>query len=163
MARRSYGEYMADVFANPMVERFQKRKVRRGLLLTEWLLYLAIISTCLAIPEAWWLWGPLCLALFPVFSCVNMSVRGVTDSPLGNLDEWQAQQRLKAYHDAFWIGLILAFGSGFALYHLWHSGVYTQATVFAMAPILGVIWGGLVGIPSNLLAWRLPDESAEEA
>ena len=162
MPRRSYGEFMSQVFSQPVVERFQTRKRRRTMVTLVVLNYSAITLVCLFAPAWWWLWVPLYCCLFPLFSFINMSVRGVTEIPLSHLDEWQAHLRLNAYHDAYRLGLIFALAGATGLYYLYCSGWYGGPANIVFAPLMGVLSGILIGLPSKILAWQLQDENPEE-
>ncbi|MEM6513356.1 MAG: hypothetical protein AAF660_10105 [Pseudomonadota bacterium] len=164
MEKRSYGQYMADTFSNPMVEHFQARSTRRLLvaaMLTWTVTQIALVTW---LPTAWWAWGPLTLLFFPMASMINMSTRGTTEIPLSHLDDRLARLRLKAFHDAYYIGIAIALASG-----IWTMALYSGLSeanspvyIARFSAVGAVICGGLAGLPAGLLAWRLPDETADE-
>lgn len=164
MEKRSYGQVMADTFSSPMVERFQARSIRRLLVLTMLTLTAVEIALVTWVPALWWVYCPLVLAFFPLASMINMSVRGVTEIPLSHLDDRLAQLRMKAFHDAYYLGALLALIAGIWSTTLFNSLSGTGAVLAGLR--LGVagafIVGGLVGLPAIMLAWRLPDELADE-
>jgi len=148
-----YGRTMSRVFSAPMVGRFQRRGLRRALVVGMLVTLAGLIGAPLA-GDLWWTMVPFAVAFFPLAGCINMSVRGVTEIPLSSLDERMAEQRMRAFHDAYYLGVILAVGGGFALAALMDRGL----PVLGLAMALG---GGLFGIPAMVLAWRLPDEPRE--
>ncbi|MEM1175822.1 MAG: hypothetical protein AAGA33_03160 [Pseudomonadota bacterium] len=164
MEKRSYGQFMSDTFSNPMVERFQARSTRRLLvtvMLTWTVVQIALVSW---MPDAWWAWGPMLLLFFPMASMINMSVRGVTEIPLSHLDDRLAQMRMKAFHDAYYLGVVLALVGG-----IWTAVLYgglseaeSKIAILRFSAVGALIFGGLAGLPAGLLALRLPDESADE-
>ena len=152
---QGYGAFLRQTFDHPMVERFQKSKTRRILVLLMCAWYLIVNVMACSFPGAIWVWGLLFLAFFPLASAINMSVRGVTEIPFKDLDDRQANLKSRAYMNAYWLGICLAIIFGFAV-----------ATVgFADLHILPFLAGGaglLVGLPAMLLAWKLPDETDDE-
>ena len=165
MEKRSYGQVMADTFSSPIVERFQVRSTRRRLVLAMLALTAVEIALVTWMPDLWWVYCPLVLAFFPLASMINMSVRGVTEIPLSHLDDRLAQLRMKAFHDAYYVGVLLALIAGVWSTTLLHS-IAGSGEVFLSALRFGVagafIVGGVVGLPAMMLAWRLPDEQADE-
>ena len=164
MEKRSYGQVMSDTFSSPMVERFQARSTRRRLVLA--MLALTAIEVALVTwtPNLWWVYCPLVLGFFPLASMINMSVRGVTEIPLSHLDDRLAQLRMKAFHDAYYVGALLALVAGNWSTTLFNSLSGTDAVIAGLRfGVAGAfIVGGLVGLPAMMLAWRLPDEPADE-
>lgn len=151
-----YASYMKDIFENPMVERFQKRKTRRLLVTGMFTWFLVTNVVAFTFPNWIWVWGALFLGFFPLASMINMSVRGVTEIPLAVLDERQAELKSKAYLSAYYLGIVLALILGFALAKLMTSGPH-------VLPLMGGGVGMLFGLPAMMLAWRLPDEVDSEA
>ncbi len=164
MEKRSYGQYMSDTFSSPMVEHFQTRSTRRRLVLAMLTLTAIQIAMVTWMPAFWWVYCPLVLAFFPLASMINMSVRGVTEIPLAHLDDRLAQLRMKAFHDAYYLGALLALLAGIWATTLFNSlsgtGPVLAGLRFGVAGAF--ICGGLIGLPATMLAWRLPDEPADE-
>ncbi len=165
MEKRSYGQFMSDTFASPVVERFQARSTRRLLVVAMLSWAAAEIALVTLLPTAWWAWGPLLLLFFPLASMINMSVRGVTEIPLSHLDDRLAQLRMKAFHDAYYLGIGLAFIAGLWVFFLFNgiTGPEDSSGIYVLGPAGALICGGLIGLPAMMLSWRLPDESADEA
>jgi hypothetical protein len=152
-----YGNLMVRTFSTPIVERFQTRIRRRILTVLKLANCLGIAAICWFWPSAWWVLGPLFMLEFLTASLLNMSVRGITEIPLNHLDDRQAQQRMKAFHDSYRIGVPVAVLTGIGLVRMFSTDGIVAPFLF-----LGAIAGGVSIIPAMLLAWRLPDESDEE-
>ncbi len=162
MEKRSYGDIMSEVFQSPLVEKFQTRVRRRSLVISMGLWMAGITALCLLLPQAWWLWGPLFLLFFPLASMINMSVRGVTEIPISHLDDRLAQLRARAFHDAYYIGVVLALIGGIVLQEYLFATVGESRPLLSIVPIGGMLGGFLFGLPAVMLAWRLPDEPEHE-
>lgn len=148
----AYGRYMKKTFSIPMVEKFQSRSIRR-LLVLAMLANTALIVSLPLLTGIDWLGIPFFLAIFPLASMLNMSVRGVTEIPLSSLDEHQAQLRLFSFHMAYYPAIALALLAGIFGPHL------IETLPAPVAVCLGGVAGAtLLGLPALLLAWRLPDE-----
>ncbi len=164
MEKRSYGQFMSDTFSSPLVERFQARSTRRRLVavMLTWTVVQIVLVTWM--PTAWWAWGPLLLLFFPMASMINMSVRGVTEIPLSHLDDRLAQMRMKAFHDAYYVGIVLALIAGIWTAVLFSElrGADSPVYIFRFSAVGAIVFGGLIGLPAGLLALRLPDESSDE-
>lgn len=150
-----YGAYMKRIFDNPMVERFQKRKTRRSLVMAMLGWYIAINLVAFNFPYLVWVWGLMFLGFFPLMSMLNMSVRGITEIPLKSLDERQGQLKSKAYLQAYIVGVVAAGLLGYAIAQIGTDG-------FHAVPMFAGGMGIIVGLPTMLLAWNLPDELDEE-
>lgn len=149
------GTDLATLFQRPMVERFQTRS-RRRLLVVGFLVYLAALAI---VPMAFNS-GLLAVVLFvgslPLAGLLNMSVRGVTEIPTRDLDERQVQLRNGGYRDAYWLGVALAFVIGLGMPPGAEHGLAGIGIIIAAVEIV-------LGLPAMVLAWRLPNEAAEEA
>jgi len=164
MSKRSYGAFLAEVFDNPMVERFQRRRLRRALVVAMLVFVVLELAVCVFAPTAWWLWGPLLLVFFPLASMINMATRGVTEIPIQHLDDRLAELRLRAFHDACYLAIAVALLAGMWILSVF-NGIETSETdpqTYVLAAIGAVTFGVLAGLPALLLAWRLPSESADE-
>lgn len=155
-AGSAYGRFMKRTFSHPMVERFQTRRVRR-LVVLAMVANTALIVGLPLLTGIDWLGIPFFLAIFPLASMLNMSVRGVTEIPLSSLDELQAQLRLRSFSMAYYPAI------GFALL----AGIFGPQLIEPLpaevvACIAGVAGATLLGLPAMLLAWRLPDEDAPD-
>ena len=162
MGKRSYGDIMSEVFESPLVERFQTRMRRRTLVLIMLAWMVGLTAICLLLPDAWWLWGPLFLLFFPLASMINMSVRGVTEIPISYLDDRLAQLRARAFHDAYYVGVVLALLGGITAQEFLFSAAGDTRPFLSIVPIGGMLGGFLFGLPAVMLAWRLPDEPEQE-
>ena len=151
-SEKGYAALMKRTFENPMVERFQKRKTRRILVVLMCCWYIGINVIAFSFPAAVWAWGVLFLGFFPLVSMINMSVRGVTEIPLNALDGRQADLKSRAYLNAYGLGVCLAVVFGYFLAKLIADGAFSL-------PFFAGGAGILVGLPAMLLAWRLPDET----
>jgi len=153
---KGYASFMKRTFDNPMVERFQKTKTRRLLVLLMCAWYIVINLIAFNFPSAIWAWGVMFLGFFPLASAINMSVRGITEIPLKALDDRQAQLKSRAYLNAYWVGVCLAVIFGYLVAKVGFGDLHTL-------PFFAGGVGMLIGLPAMLLAWRLPDETDAES
>ncbi len=155
-ADSAYGRFMKRTFSHPMVERFQTRRVRR-LIVIAMVANTALIVGLPLLTGIDWLGIPFFLAIFPLMSMLNMSVRGVTEIPLSSLDERQAQLRLFSFSMAYYPAIAFAVLAG--MFGPQMIGTLPAQVAVCLA---GVAGGTLLGLPAMLLAWRLPDEDGPE-
>lgn len=151
---KSFSDVQVRAFDKPVVERLQKRSTRFAIVLWFGMASAATIAAALLAPSQGWLWGGLFLLLFPAAMMLNMAVRGITEIPINRLDERFAQLRARSYHDAYRIGVAIAFLGGMGLMFL----LVQPGSNWSLAAIGGVIGGLLMGLPAIILALRLPDE-----
>ncbi|GGX60442.1 hypothetical protein GCM10011309_07850 [Litorimonas cladophorae] len=147
----AYAQTLKTTFNSPMVEKFQKRKIRRLLVLglVGWFIVTNLVA--FNFPHLIWAWGILFLGFFPLVSMINMSVRGVTEIPLGALDERQGQVKSKAFLGSYVQGVSLAGILGFMIARVGGDGPHTL-------PMIAGGIGIVICLPAMLLAWNLPDE-----
>ncbi len=153
-SEKGYAGLMKRTFENPMVERFQKRKTRRMLVVLMLSWYIVVNFIAFSFPTTIWAWGLLFLGFFPLASMINMSVRGVTEIPIKALDDRQAHLKSQAYLHAYGFGITLAVVFGYFLAKLIADGLGLHSLPFFAGGA-----GILIGLPAMLLAWRLPDET----
>lgn len=149
-----YAAYLSGIFDQPIVDRFQRRPVRRALVACM-IVNLAALSALPVIIGAAWVAAPFFLAFFPLASAINMSVRGLTEIPRAALDERQAALSDKAFRNAYFLMAPIAAAAGAAL-------VAFRGADFELVGLGAAAAGAIFGLPAMTLAWSLPDERVDD-
>lgn len=157
--RKAFQNYLAEIFKDPTVDKFQTRNRRRALSvgLVLWLMVTAFCMTLIGQDLVW-----------PVFVCAvimvylmgmhNMSTRGVFELSDEHLDEFQIQSRNQAYKVSFGYSLIWLLLLSVAVLGLEPS----RDTRFLLVGLFFFAFTSGLSAPRLVYAWTAPDESEED-
>jgi hypothetical protein len=116
-------------------------------------LYVTVLA---ALPVVGWLIGqlwvvPLLLIPYAVGSLLlAVTTQGLLNRPLKSLDERQLHQRRSLFREPYATGASLGLVGGLVL------AVATRADDALMMGLLLTVFGLVYGLPSMVLAWRMP-------
>jgi hypothetical protein len=122
-------------------------------------LYLTMLA---ALPVVGWLTGPLWVApllLIPYAVgslLLAVTTQGLMDRPLRSLDERQLHLRRSLFREPYATGASLGLAGGIVV------ALATRADDALMMGLLLAVFGLVYGLPSMVLAWRMPADLTED-
>jgi hypothetical protein len=122
-------------------------------------LYLLVLA---ALPVVGWLAGQLWVALLLLIPyavgslLLAVATRGLLDRPLRSLDERQLHLRRSQFREPYTTGATLGLAGGLVV------AVATLADDALTMGLLLAVFGLVYGIPSMVLAWRMPADLADD-
>lgn len=139
------------LYSDPAFEVFRSRRPRRGLVG-------ALLLVLAAFPVVGWVtdqtWAVM-LVLIPFAAAsllVGAATQGLLDHPLGSLDERQVHVRRTIFREPYMTGAALGLAGGLTI------AVATRVDEGLGMGLVLVALGVVMGVPSMVLAWTMPDE-----
>jgi hypothetical protein len=140
---------------SPVTAPFRSRAGRHRLVG----LYLMVLA---ALPVVAWLTGQLWVALLMLIPyavgslLLGITTQGLLDRPLRSLDERQVYLRRSLFHEPYATGASLGLIGGLVV------AVATLADEALMMGLIVAVLGLLYGMPSIVLAWRMPANPTDD-
>jgi hypothetical protein len=122
-------------------------------------LYLLVLA---ALPVVGWLAGQLWMVLLLLIPyavgslLLAVTTQGLLDRPLRSLDERQLVLRRSLFREPYVTGASLGLAGGLVV------AVATLTELALMMGLLVAVFGLVYGLPSMVLAWRMPADLADD-